>query len=153
MASNLDNIPKVSFGLSLLPVIILVAVLAADVYFFKDNSSYGPNQIALLFAALIAGGIGMWKGVKWEFISKNIARGIGSSTEAILILLLIGALAGTWLMAGIIPAFIHYGLMILSPKIFLFAACVICAVLSLATGSSWGTIGTVGVAFIGIILW
>mgnify|MGYP006155139079 FL=1 len=150
MASNLDNPPEVSFGLSLLPVIILVAILAADVYFFKDNSSYGPNQIALLFAALIAGGIGMWKGVKWGFISNNIASSIGSSTEAILILLLIGALAGTWLMAGIIPAFIHYGLMILSPKIFLFAACVICAILSLATGSSWGTIGTVGVAFIGI---
>ena len=150
MASNSDNIPRISFGLSLLPVVILVTVLAADVYFFKDDSSYGPNQIALLFAALIAGGIGMWKGVKWETINKSIASSIGSSTEAILILLLIGALAGTWLMAGIIPAFIHYGLMILTPKIFLFAACIVCAVLSLATGSSWGTIGTVGVAFIGI---
>ena len=150
MAANTDNTPRISIGLSLFPVVILVAVLAADVYFFEDNSSYGPNQIALLFAALIAGGIGMWKGVKWETINKSIASSIGSSTEAILILLLIGALAGTWLMAGIIPAFIHYGLMILSPKIFLFAACIVCAVLSLATGSSWGTIGTVGVAFIGI---
>ena len=80
MASNSDNTPRISFGLSLLPVVILVTVLAADVYFFKDDSSYGPNQIALLFAALIAGGIGMWKGVKWETINKSIASSIGSST-------------------------------------------------------------------------
>ena len=63
-----------------------------------------------------------------------------------ILLLLIGALSGTWLLAGIIPAFIHYGMMILQPQIFLFAACVVCAVLSLATGSSWGTVGTVGIA-------
>jgi NhaC family Na+:H+ antiporter len=125
-------------------------MLAADVIWFGEDSSYGSNQMALLIAALIAGGIGVSRGTKWKEIRDAIASSIGQATEAILILLLIGALTGTWLMAGIIPAFIHYGLLVLQPGIFLFAACVICAVLSLATGSSWGTVGTVGVALIGI---
>ena len=136
--------------LALLPIVLLVALLGANVYFFEDNSSYGSNQIALLIAALFAGGIGMFRGSKWSNIKDAISSNISQATEAIIILLLIGSLAGTWLLAGIIPAFIHYGLQILEPSIFLFAACVVCAVLSLATGSSWGTVGTVGVALIGI---
>ena len=135
---------------ALIPVIALIAMLAADVIWFGEDSSYGANQMALLIAALIAGGIGVSRGTKWKEIRDAIASSIGQATEAILILLLIGALTGTWLMAGIIPAFIHYGLLVLQPGIFLFAACVICAVLSLATGSSWGTVGTVGLALIGI---
>ena len=86
----------------------------------------------------------MGRGTTWTEIRDAIAHSIGTATEAILILLLIGALSGTWLLAGIIPAFIHYGMMILQPSIFLFAACIVCAVLSLATGSSWGTVGTWG---------
>ena len=97
--------------------------------------------MALLLAALFAGAIGLTRGISWQEIRDSIAQSIGTATEAILILLLIGALSGTWLLAGIIPAFIHYGMMVLHPDIFLFAACFICAVLSLATGSSWGTIG------------
>ena len=136
--------------LALLPIVLLVALLGANVYFFEDNSSYGSNQIALLIAALFAGGIGMFRGVKWSTIKDAISSNISQATEAIIILLLIGSLAGTWLLAGIIPAFIHYGLQILEPSIFLFAACFVCAVLSLATGSSWGTVGTVGIALLGI---
>ena len=132
------------------PVALLVALLGADVVFFGEDSSYGSNQIALLLAALAAGGLGMARGIKWDTIRDSIASSIGTATEAILILLLIGALSGTWLLAGIIPAFIHYGMMILQPEIFLFAACIVCAVLSLATGSSWGTVGTVGIALVGI---
>ena len=139
-----------SLLVALIPVIGLIAMLAADVIWFGEDSSYGANQMALLIAALIAGGIGVSRGTKWKEIRDAIASSIGQATEAILILLLIGALTGTWLMAGIIPAFIHYGLLVLQPSIFLFAACVICAVLSLATGSSWGTVGTVGLALIGI---
>ena len=135
---------------ALIPVIALIAMLAADVIWFGEDSSYGANQMALLIAALIAGGIGVSRGTKWKEIRDAIASSIGQATEAILILLLIGALTGTWLLAGIIPAFIHYGLLVLQPGIFLFAACIICAVLSLATGSSWGTVGTVGLALIGI---
>lgn len=135
---------------AVVPVALLVALLGADVVFFGEDSSYGSNQIALLLAALASGGLGMARGIKWDTIRDSIASSIGTATEAILILLLIGALSGTWLLAGIIPAFIHYGMMILQPEIFLFAACIVCAVLSLATGSSWGTVGTVGIALVGI---
>jgi NhaC family Na+:H+ antiporter len=138
------------FWVAVVPVALLVALLGADVVFFGEDSSYGSNQIALLLAALAAGGLGMARGIKWDTIRDSIASSIGTATEAILILLLIGALSGTWLLAGIIPAFIHYGMMILQPEIFLFAACIVCAVLSLATGSSWGTVGTVGIALVGI---
>ena len=135
---------------ALAPVVLLVALLGADVVYFGEDSSYGSNQIALLLAALFAGALGMGRGTTWTDIRDAITHSIGTATEAILILLLIGALSGTWLLAGIIPAFIHYGMMILQPGIFLFAACVVCAVLSLATGSSWGTVGTVGIALVGI---
>ncbi|HHZ96199.1 MAG TPA: sodium:proton antiporter, partial [Flavobacteriales bacterium] len=124
----MKSVRPMSLLVALVPIIALIAMLAADVVWFGEDSSYGSNQMA----------------------REAIASSIGQATEAILILLLIGALAGTWLLAGIIPAFIHYGLLILQPGIFLFAACVVCAVLSLATGSSWGTVGTVGVALIGI---
>ncbi|HIO59882.1 MAG TPA: Na+/H+ antiporter NhaC [Flavobacteriales bacterium] len=146
----MKSVRPMSLLVALVPIIALIAMLAADVVWFGEDSSYGSNQMALLIAALIAGGIGVTRGTKWEEMREAIASSIGQATEAILILLLIGALAGTWLLAGIIPAFIHYGLLILQPGIFLFAACVVCAVLSLATGSSWGTVGTVGVALIGI---
>ena len=136
--------------MALAPVVLLVALLGADVVYFGEDSSYGSNQIALLLAALFAGILGMTRGTKWSEMKDAIAQSIGTATEAILILLLIGALSGTWLLAGIIPAFIHYGMMILQPGIFLFAACIVCAMLSLATGSSWGTVGTVGIALVGI---
>lgn len=139
-----------SLGLSLIPVAALIGLLAADVVAFGEDSSYGANQIAMLLAAFIAGGIGMARGIQWNAISKAISDSVSQTTEAMLILLMIGALSGTWLIAGIIPAFIHYGLQILEPGIFLFAACIICGLLSLATGSSWGTVGTVGVALVGI---
>ncbi|MGY8941143.1 MAG: Na+/H+ antiporter NhaC [Flavobacteriales bacterium] len=137
-------------GLALFPVLVLIVLLAADVIAFGEDSSYGANQIAMLLAAFVSGCIGMARGLKWNVISEAIAKSVSQTSEALLILLLIGALSGAWLVAGIIPAFIHYGLQIMEPGIFLFAACLICAVLSLATGSSWGTVGTVGVALIGI---
>ena len=142
--------PLPSLWISLIPVGVLIGLLAADVVAFGEDSSYGANQIAMLLAALVAGGIGMARGTQWKAISEAIAHSVSQTTEAILILLMIGALSGTWLIAGIIPAFIHYGLQILEPGIFLFAACIICGLLSLATGSSWGTVGTVGIALVGI---
>ena len=128
-----DGRAKHALWVAVVPVALLVALLGADVVFFGEDSSYGSNQIALLLAALAAGGLGMARGTTWDTIRDTIASSIGTATEAILILLLIGALSGTWLLAGIIPAFIHYGMMILQPQIFLFAACIVCAVLSLAT--------------------
>ncbi len=133
-----------------IPIIVLIGLLTLNVIFYKDNSSYGPNQIALLVAAVVAGLVGLQNGTTWKTIYEGIVESIGSAMGAIIILLLIGALAGTWLMSGIVPAMIFYGLKVLSPSIFLFAACIICAVVSLATGSSWSTVATVGIALLAI---
>ena len=114
--NSASNMPLI---LALLPIILLVVMLGTNVYFFEDDSSYGSNQMALLFAALVAGGIGMYRGISWSIMRNAISSNISQATEAILILLLIGALAGTWLLAGIIPAFIYYGLLLLKPTIFL----------------------------------
>ncbi|MEO0403747.1 MAG: Na+/H+ antiporter NhaC [Bacteroidota bacterium] len=138
------------FLLSLIPVLVLILLLAFDVMVFSDNSSYGPNQIALLIAAFVSGGIGLINGIQYKEIYKGIVESISSAMGAIIILLLIGALAGTWLLSGVIPAMMYYGLDLMSPTYFLIATAVICAVVSLATGSSWSTIATVGVALLGI---
>lgn len=125
-------------------------MLALDVRFYGEDSSYGSNQVALLTAGAIAGFIGIARGTSWKRIYDGIVESISSALGAILILLLIGSLAGSWLISGVIPAMIYYGLEILNPTIFLFAAAVVCAIISIATGSSWGTVATVGVALIGI---
>jgi len=139
-----------SLGYALVPVVALMGLLALNVVVFGDSASYGPNQIAMLVAGFLAAAMGVARGVAWHDIAGSIGRTIGSTSEALLILLLIGALSGTWLIAGIIPAFIDYGLRALNAEVFLAAACVICSALSLATGTSWGTVGTVGVALAGI---
>ena len=141
---------KSSLFLALTPIIFLVALLSINVYLYGDDSLGGANQLALILSAAIATFIGINNGTKWEQILKGISKNIASTTPAILILLLIGSLAGTWLISGIVPAMIFYGLQILNPKIFLFAACIICAIVSLASGSSWSTIATVGIALLGI---
>jgi NhaC family Na+:H+ antiporter len=145
-----DGPVSMGLGWALVPVGVLIALLGLHVVLFGADSSYGPNQMAMLLAAFVAAAIGMAKGVAWGKVAEAIGKSIASTSEAILILLLIGALSGTWLIAGIIPAFMYYGLQVLEPGIFLFAACIICSTLSLATGTSWGTVGTVGVALMGI---
>ena len=117
---------------------------------YGDESLNGPNQIALLLATSIAASIGVYNGKSWGSILKGISSSISSTSSAIIILLLSGALTGTWLISGIVPAMIYYGLKILNPEIFLFASCIICAIVSLASGSSWSTIATVGIALLGI---
>ncbi len=139
-----------SLLVSFLPIVVLIAMLALDVAYFGEDSSYGANQIALLTAGGVAALLAMLGGIKWQNIYKGIEESISSALGAILILLMIGALAGTWLISGVIPAMIYYGLEILNPTIFLLATCVVCAIVSLATGSSWGTIATIGVALIAI---
>ena len=139
-----------SLLLSLVPIVVLIALLGLNVVFYGEDSSYGPNQIALLTAGGVAAGISLLSGEKWKKLYDGITESISSALGAILILLMIGALAGTWLLSGVIPAMIYYGLEILNPTIFLFATTIVCAIVSLATGSSWGTVGTVGVALIAI---
>ncbi|MEO1099384.1 MAG: Na+/H+ antiporter NhaC [Bacteroidota bacterium] len=139
-----------SFILSLLPLLFLVLLLVFNVIIYSGDSSYGPNQIALLLSAAFAAVLSLRLGFTWLEIEKAIVKSISSAMAAILILLMIGALSGTWLISGIVPAMIYYGLEILNPTIFLFAACIVSAVVSLATGSSWSTAATVGIALIGI---
>lgn len=141
---------KPSLLMAFIPIIFLIALLALNVIFYSDDSSYGPNQIALILAAVLAALLAGKLGYKWTEIRDGIVKSISSAMSAILILLLIGCLAGTWLISGVVPAMIYYGLQILSPSIFLAAACIISAVVSLATGSSWSTIATVGIALLGI---
>jgi NhaC family Na+:H+ antiporter len=133
-----------------IPVIILIGLLAFNVYIFGDEATGGPNQIALLFGAVVAAIIGIRQGFKWNTIQIGMINSIKSSLGAILILLVIGALSGTWMISGVVPSMIYYGLDILNPSFFLVATCIICAIVALATGSSWSTIATVGLALLGI---
>lgn len=133
-----------------IPIITLVALLSAAVGFFADNSSYGPNQIALMFSMGIAILIGLRNGYTWLSIEKAIINGISLSLGAVLILLTVGALIGTWLLSGTVPTLIYYGLQIIDPSWFYAAACLVCGIVAMSIGSSWTTAATVGVAFIGI---
>jgi NhaC family Na+:H+ antiporter len=121
-----------------------------NVYFFGEDTLSGANQIALLLAASIGGIVAVSLGHTWESVKKQIVKSISSAMPSMLILLLIGSLAGTWLLSGVVPAMIYYGLKILHPSIFLMASVIICAMVSLATGSSWSTVATIGVALLGI---
>lgn len=135
---------------SLLPLVVLIILLTLNVKYFIDDTLSGANQIALILAAAVAGVIAISLGYGWSFISDRVIKGIGTAMPAILILFLIGSLAGTWMISGVVPMLIYYGLEILHPKIFLFAAVVICSVVSVSTGSSWSTVATIGVALLGI---
>jgi len=129
---------------------LLTVLLASSVYLYGNESSGGPNQIALILAAGAASLVGLRNGHSWQEIEKGISSGISVSIGALLILLTVGALIGTWTLAGIVPAMIYYGLSILTPSIFYASACLICAFVSIATGSSWTTAGTIGIALVGI---
>lgn len=139
-----------SLLLALTPIAILIFLLSVNVLIFDSVATEGPNQIALLLAAGVAGIISWRLNYSWEEIEINMVRSISSAMGAMIILLVIGALSGTWLLSGIVPAMIYYGLKILNPTIFLFAAALVCSIVSLATGSSWSTVATVGIALLGI---
>jgi len=149
--NNLANQAKSpSLWAALLPVFVLIGLLGLNVYLYGEDSSYGPNQIALLMAAGTAAIVGRLYLNSFKKMLSGIERAIGSALVAMLILLLIGSLAGTWMMSGVVPAMIYYGLDVLSPQSFLVATAVVCAIVSVATGSSWSTVATVGIALLGI---
>ncbi|MER3319116.1 MAG: Na+/H+ antiporter NhaC [Allomuricauda sp.] len=135
---------------ALIPVFALVAMLAYNVYVFGDDALSGSNQFILLMGGAVAAIVGFFNKVSYKQMIAEVAENVKSTTGALLILLMVGALSGTWLVSGIIPAMIYYGLQILNPTIFLAASVVICAIISIATGSSWTTAATVGIALIGI---
>lgn len=144
------DIKKPSLIQAFTPIVFLIFFLTLNVLFFGDDTLSGANQMALIFASAIAGLIAIRLGLNWKSIRKSMVKSINSAMPSILILFLIGSLAGTWMISGVVPAMIYYGLKILNPGIFLFASVVICSIVSLATGSSWSTIATIGIALIGI---
>ena len=139
-----------SLWAALVPVFVLIGLLSLNVYLYGEDSSYGPNQIALLMAAGAVAIVGRLYLNSFKEMLAGIERAIGSALVAMLILLLIGSLAGTWMMSGVVPAMIYYGLDVLNPQSFLVATAVVCAIVSVATGSSWSTVATVGIALLGI---
>ncbi|MBO0329727.1 Na+/H+ antiporter NhaC [[Muricauda] lutisoli] len=139
-----------TIGEALIPVFALVAMLAYNVYVFGDDALSGSNQFILLMGGAVAAIVGIFNKVSYKQMIAEVAENVRSTTGALLILLMVGALSGTWLVSGIIPAMIYYGLQILNPTIFLAASVIICAIISIATGSSWTTAATVGIALIGI---
>ncbi|MFC6440137.1 Na+/H+ antiporter NhaC [Bowmanella sp. JS7-9] len=135
---------------ALIPIAILIALLSVSVYLFGSDSSYGPNQIALLIATGITGLIGIKNGFSWKEIEEAMINGISISLGAVLILLAVGSLIGSWLLAGTVPTLIYYGLELLNPSVFYMATCLICAIVAMSIGSSWTTAATVGVALMGV---
>ena len=147
--TGIPRAPKVLDAL--IPLSFLIILLVFNIRVFGTDGLSGSNQIVLVLSAAVAAMVAIFRlGYSWETLQDGIVKSISSAMSSILILFLIGALAGTWLISGIVPAMIYYGLQVLSPVIFLFAACFISAIVSVATGSSWTTVATVGVALLGI---
>jgi len=147
---NQNSYSKITIFQSMIPIIVLVILLAYNVYIYGDDATGGANQFALIFAGVIAAIIGFSKKVSYDDMLEAVVDNVKSTGSAIFILLMVGALAGTWLISGIIPTMIYYGLQILNPTFFLVAALVISSIISLATGSSWTTTATIGIALMGI---
>ena len=145
-----SNSAGLSIGVALLPIIFLVLLLSINVVIYGDDSLNGTNQFILILSGLFGASIGFIYKVSYKKILTSISNSVKSVTGALLILLFVGALAGTWMISGIIPAMVYYGLKILDPNIFLPACIIICSIISVATGSSWTTSATVGIALVGI---
>jgi len=139
-----------SFLDALIPVIALVSMLSLSVYLYGDGSSSGANQIALIMAGSVALIIGVKNGHKWRDIEKAIAQGIANTYGAILILMAVGMLIGSWIISGTVPAMIYYGLQILNPIFFYFTACILSAITAISIGSSWTVASTIGIGLMGI---
>ena len=149
MKTNAEKLP--SPWVSAIPLAVLTGLLYVVIRAFGGEAINGGSQIALLSATSVCVmlSIGIYH-CRWAVLEEAIIDNIRASASAIVILLLIGAIAGTWMISGVVPTMIYYGLQILHPSFFLVASCAICAVVSLMTGSSWTTIATIGVALMGI---
>lgn len=146
------RIPKdPSLKLALIPIAALILMLSLNVYIFHDDSSYGPNQLALLIAAVLSAAIGVFHlKVPYQKLEQKTFESVNVALPAVMILLVVGSLIGIWILNGVVPAMIYYGIKLINPTLFLPVTLVICSVVSLATGSSWSTVGTVGIALIGV---
>ncbi len=143
-SSRTANMP--SLGLALLPVILTLALLGVQIFYFGDFTPHIPLAIGLAITALV----GIKQGLRWKDIEEGIFHVIHVSMPSVSVLILVGMIVGVWIASGTVPTLIYYGLTILSPQIFLAAAMILCSVVSLSLGTSWGTVGTVGLALMGI---
>jgi NhaC family Na+:H+ antiporter len=141
------TLKRPSFGMALIPLVSMALLLGVGYGVYKIKA-----QVLLVAAAFITGVMGLLLGFKWKDMERGIVDSIHKAMPAILIMLSVGILVGAWMASGTIPMVIYYGLKLISPKFFLLTACLVCSITSLATGTSWGTVGTLGVAFIGIAL-
>ncbi|MFH1940695.1 MAG: Na+/H+ antiporter NhaC [bacterium] len=140
-----QNHKKIRLGIALIPILFLIVALSFSIIVFKQTP-----HIALICAAAVAAAVAIFHKHPWKDVQDGMVHGITLAMGAILILMTIGTMIGTWILGGIVPSMIYYGLKILSPGIFLVATLFICSIVSLGTGSSWSTAGTVGVALIGV---
>lgn len=131
-------------------VLLVMLTLLLLLFYEIKLSNHGDAHIALIAASALATIVAVANGWKWKFLEKGIINSISRSMQAMLILCVVGMMIGAWIAGGVVPAMIYYGLKILSPGIFLFASCILCSIVSLATGSSWSTAGTIGIALIGV---
>lgn len=137
--------------LALIPLAVLVVMLAFVIKVFGSDAIMGGSQIALLVASSVAALLSITLcRCKWSTLENAIINNVRTSASAIVILLLIGAIASTWMLSGVVPTLMYYGLQIIHPKLFLAIACLICAIVAVVTGSSWTTIATIGVALMGV---
>ncbi len=135
---------------ALIPTCALIGLLSLSVFLFGEDSSYGANQIALIITAFIAIAIGMKNGIRWHEIEAALYQGINLALGAVLILLAVGSLIGSWILSGTVPAMIYYGLKLMDPTWFYASSCVVCALVALSIGSSWTVAGTIGIGLIGV---
>lgn len=135
---------------ALIPVFALVAMLAYNVFVFGDDAISGSNQFILLLGGAVAAAVGYFNKVSFDSMMDHVGTNLKSVSSAIIILLLVGSLAAAWLVSGIIPAMIYYGIKLINPTIFLPTAVIIAAIISIATGSSWTTSATIGIALVAI---
>lgn len=140
-----DNKKRIKLGFALFPVAFLIVALSVTIGLFKQDP-----HIAIIIAAAVAAAVAVFHGHPWKEIQDGMVHGITLAMGAILILMIVGMMIGTWIQGGIVPTMIFYGLKVLSPGLFLVATLIICSIVSLGTGSSWSTAGTVGVALIGV---
>lgn len=137
--------------LSFMPIVLLVAMLTCTIRLFGSDSLGGASQVTLIVVSAFCVLIGMLKlNIPWQSFEKAITKNVASVSSALIILLLIGALGGAWMVSGVVPTLIYYGMHIIHPSVFLASTCLICALVSVMTGSSWTTIATIGIALMGI---
>ncbi|MFW6132196.1 MAG: Na+/H+ antiporter NhaC family protein, partial [Candidatus Aminicenantaceae bacterium] len=147
MGEKQPNKKKPGIVTALIPIIAMVLLLGIGYGVYQIQP-----QVLLVSAAFITGCLGFILRFKWKDMEEGIVDSIHKAMPAILIMLCVGILIGAWIASGTIPMIIYYGLKLISPKYFLVTACFVCSLTSLSTGTSWGTIGTLGVAFIGIAM-